>query len=337
MSSETDIKMYLPRFRKASRRKFATWWMDFEAYAVHKKFDNVLKETKFSELPKLEIKFDATTGEEVDQKLTEKQQEAIEMNRMGITAFHMAFQGSTDADCITMVMESKTTDWPSGECWKVVRDLNEEYAPPEDLMDWVEQKKDLANIRMKTNESPTTLFSQIKRIENKYRGRVSVLTERDKLTTIILKAPDEYRGAIHMCSRDAAKTGTDPTLAELRKKMYDYYRTQKGRRYNGENKSKIALYTASDDSDDSSDDESLDSNDSGNRGRKKTKKKKTRRNNSKGNNNKRCYGCGEEGHIKRDCPKTKRANANDNSNEGTKCSGPSQQASAKSSGSGYFF
>lgn len=242
MSSETYIEMYLPRFRKASRRKFATWWMDFEAYAVHKKFDNVLKETKFSELPKLEKKFDATTGEEVDQKLTEKQQKAIEMNRMGITAFYMAFQGSTNVDCITMVMESKTTDWPSGECWKVVRDLNEEYARG-DIMDEVEQKIDLANIRMKTSESPTTLFSQIKRIENKYRGRVSVLTERDKLITIILKAPDEYRGAIRMCIRDAAKTGTDPTLKELRNKMYDYYRTQKGTRYKGENKTEIALTT----------------------------------------------------------------------------------------------
>ena len=80
----------------------------------------------------------------------------------------------------------------------------------------VEQKKDLANIRMKQpTESPTTLFLQIQRIENKYRGRVSALSERDKLTTIIQRAPAKYGMVIiHMCLRDAAKLGMDTSFAQ---------------------------------------------------------------------------------------------------------------------------
>jgi hypothetical protein len=99
----------------------------------------------------------------------------------------------------------------------------------------VEQKKDLANIRMKPTESPTTLFLQIQRIENKYRGRVSALSERDKLTTIIQRAPAKYGMAIHMCLRDAAKLGMDPSLKDLRKEMYEYYRTLRGMTYKGWN------------------------------------------------------------------------------------------------------
>jgi hypothetical protein len=96
------------------------------------KSDSVLKETKYSELPPVEKKFDATGIEQL-LTFTDEQEKTLDMNHTGIAVFHMAFQGSNSADCITMVADSKTLEWPSGQCWKVVRDLKEEFAP-EDLI-----------------------------------------------------------------------------------------------------------------------------------------------------------------------------------------------------------
>ena len=70
----------------------------------------------------MEKKFDATGIEQL-LTFTDEQEKTLDMNHTGIAVFHMAFQGSNSADCITMVADSKTLEWPSGQCWKVVRDL----------------------------------------------------------------------------------------------------------------------------------------------------------------------------------------------------------------------
>ena len=80
---------------------------------------------------------------------------------------------------------------------------------------------------MKRHTNPKILFSQITAIENKYRGLISALTENQKLTTIILRAPQDYSQTIHS-ARQMAKGGDhprEPTLKELRTAMMDYYRT----------------------------------------------------------------------------------------------------------------
>ena len=63
-----------------------------------------------------------------------------------------------------------------------------------------EQQREIKAIYMKRNVNPKVLFSQITAIENKYRGKTSALTEKNKLTNIILRAPDEYAQTIHTAS-----------------------------------------------------------------------------------------------------------------------------------------
>ena len=78
---------------------------------------------------------------------------------------------------------------------------------------------------MKRTANPKILFLQITAIENKYRGRISALTENNKLTNIILRAPQEYAKTIHTV-RQLAKGGKpprEPTVKELRLVMYEYY------------------------------------------------------------------------------------------------------------------
>ena len=49
---------------------------------------------------------------------------------------------------------------------------------------------------MKKYENPKMLFSQITSVENKYKGRASALTEKTKLTNVILRSPRMYQVTI---------------------------------------------------------------------------------------------------------------------------------------------
>ena len=85
---------------------------------------------------------------------------------------------------------------------------------------------------MKRNANPKELFSQITVMENKYRGRMSALIEKIKLTNIILRAPDEYAQTIHTTRQltNAEILPRKPTVKELRAAMYKYYQARKSTR-----------------------------------------------------------------------------------------------------------
>ena len=87
-----------------------------------------------------------------------------------------------------------------------------------------EQQRELEAIQMKRNANPKELFSQIPAIENKYRGWMSALTEKSKLTNIILRSLDEYAQTIHT-ARQHTKTEIPPrelTVKELWNAMYEF-------------------------------------------------------------------------------------------------------------------
>ena len=144
-------------------------------------------------------------------------------NRMAVTAFTMAFRECTDAYTMNMVIASKTKNWPSGQSWKIVADLLEEYVPT-DIMGDAEQQKELGNISMRKYENPKMLFSQITSVENKYKGRASVLTEKAKLTNVILRSSRLYQTTIQTTRQLTKKEipPREPTVEELRRDMYDF-------------------------------------------------------------------------------------------------------------------
>ena len=143
---------------------------------------------------------------------------------MAVTAFTMASRECSDAYTMHMVIASKTKNWPSGQSWKIAANLLEEYVPT-DLMGDAEQQKELESIRMKKFENPKVLFSCITSVGNKYKGRASALTEKAKLTNVILRAPRMYQLTIQT-TRQLTKREIpprEPTVQELRKDMYDLW------------------------------------------------------------------------------------------------------------------
>ena len=140
------------------------------------------------------------------------------------------------------------------------------------------------------------LFSQITSVENKYKGRASALTEKAKLTNVILRSPRLYQTTIQTTHQLTKREipPREPTVEELRRDMYDFWRATVEPYAKGKGKShhqEMSLYTG-DDSDGSVDSQ-----------KKWSNKKKSRRNNPQ--EARRCYGCGKKGHIKRDCKQKK--------------------------------
>ena len=139
--------MSVPLLKTNSATEYVKWIPQMDAYSVYKEFSEVMKATKYAKLPDNEKEYESDEETEIDLKFTEDEEEALLKNRMAVTAFTMAFRECSDAYTMNMVIASKTKNWPSGQSWKIVAELLEEYVPT-DLMGDAEQQKELEAIRM---------------------------------------------------------------------------------------------------------------------------------------------------------------------------------------------
>ena len=197
-----------------------------------------------------------------------------------------------------MVLDSKTTEWPSRQAWTIISELQEEYALT-NLMRDAEQQRELESIQMKRNANPKELFSQITAIDNKYRGRTSALTEKNKLANIILRAPDENALTIYT-ARQLTKGESPPresTVKELRTAMYKNYWARRSTRGRDRYSHEMSLYTGDD-------------SDGGGGTKRWCNEKKALRNNPR--ETREYYGCRRKGHIKRDCRAIRKKSSNAN-------------------------
>ena len=163
------VKMYVPELKSSKVSAYVRWWPQMDAYGIYKEFGEVLKAKKHSKLPDKEMEYQSDGETEIDLSHTPEQKEMLVKNKMAVTAFTMAFRDNTDSFCMSLVLNSKTSDWPSGKTWEIVQELQDEFAPT-DMMGEAEQQRELEAIHMKKHGNPKTLFSQITAIENKYRG-----------------------------------------------------------------------------------------------------------------------------------------------------------------------
>ena len=212
-----------------------------------------------------------------------KDKEKIEAKqRNSLAMAYLLSALKTQAD-ISMAYDAMDTDWPGGLACKVVENLESVYRPKDTITE-VEVYTKLLGVKMKKNEDPKTLFEQIAAIQNWYNTGNKVLPKEQLIAVVIKAAPKEYMSVI--TSEQHAK-GSSLTLTNLRVVMNQYYwsMNQGKKSSNDEEGDELQMATV----------------DKPGRGPK-------------------CYGCGQHGHIRRDCPKKK--NNKDSSNRShVKCSG----------------
>jgi hypothetical protein len=66
-----------------------------------------------------------------------------------------------------LIYMARTTDWPNGLAWMVMKELNKKYFP-KDLVSKNELRRAVNAVSMKKEDDPAILFEQISAIENKF-------------------------------------------------------------------------------------------------------------------------------------------------------------------------
>ena len=91
-----------------------------DAYGIYKEFGEVLKAKKHSKLPDKEDEYEPDGETEIDLQHATEEEEMLVKNKMAVTAFTMAFRDNSDQFCMSLVLNSKTSEWPSGKTWEIV-------------------------------------------------------------------------------------------------------------------------------------------------------------------------------------------------------------------------
>jgi hypothetical protein len=150
------------------------------------------------------------------------QLQVILCNNTAMSAFTLAFKTqslhATTCDVMTM-------DWPKGLASLVVRALLDEYSPS-DTVAGVEAAAMLDKVKWKADQSPMKIFAQLATIKNMFPEKV---TEEQFITTMMAKAPKDYKTIITMESRSVcARLNGEPNLQEYKKAMIEHFCTLGG-------------------------------------------------------------------------------------------------------------
>ena len=108
---------------------------------------------------------------------------------------------------MTFIDQAEDNTWPNGVVYKVVRALNLKYKPT-DIMSKTEMRMAISEIKMKNNEDPTTLFTQMSTIEVKYCQTISV---KEKLAIIMQHIPKDYKSLVTAAIRSTELSTTTVT------------------------------------------------------------------------------------------------------------------------------
>ena len=186
--------------------KYQLWWRRFKAYAKFNKFGNLLVDHIDPDLA-------ASYAESESDTATATQKLALKRNDMAMAAFTMAF---ATEELMTFIDRAEDNTWPNGIVYKVVRALNLKYKTT-DIMSKTEMRMAISDIKMKNNEDPTTLFTQMSSIEVKYRQTISV---EEKLAIVMQHIPK----AAAIRSTELSTTETSVSMEELSQTLVAHYR-----------------------------------------------------------------------------------------------------------------
>ena len=199
---------------------------------------------------------------------TEKEQiRAKEMNAQAMSLLTMTMDAPR---LIRKVESAKCADWPGGKAWKLVESLIKKYKPS-DVIAVAEQATKLMSLKLKRTEDPEDLGDSIAALETEYG---SPIDEKQKIAAIVKTAGHYYRDAIQNETARINATGGAVTAEDLIEAMSENWRIGGG------------TSTTSKEVDDSEPTDVALSDVPG------------------AFANRKCFKCGEKGHMARNCTKT---------------------------------
>jgi hypothetical protein len=202
----------LPTFN-GEPKEAQTWLMRLKGYPGVDGFIESIEETPDVHLPKSEkAVIDATT------EAGKKELKAKRSNQIALANLTMAF--TTEA-LMEMIYKARTTDWPNGLPWMVMKQLHTKYFPKV-LVSKIELRRALNGVSMRKEDDPALLFEQTSAIVNKFNTVNCQIPKEDRIATILEKATKEYGPVLTVEQRSK---GNNLELEDLHDAMCQLWRT----------------------------------------------------------------------------------------------------------------
>jgi hypothetical protein len=155
------------------RDNFQVWWIRFRAFATAQKFIKAVSKDKEVEMP----------GKEED-AATDTTANAAARSRNDTAVYYLTLAFETPASMKFLFMGMTNPEWPSGLAHLIIKALLRKFKP-EDATSGLEFIEELNKIRMSPNEDPSTLFTQVGMLQNRY-GIYN--TQPDHLIAVVISA-----------------------------------------------------------------------------------------------------------------------------------------------------
>jgi hypothetical protein len=205
MSSLLSVKnAKIPVF-DGSRENFPVWWLRFQAFAQTYKFKEALMDEPEDFLP---------IAEDTGVIESEEEEAARKRNNDAVYSLTLALE----KEATKFIYKGITEQWPSGQAHLIVKALLRRFRP-RDATSELEFSQALMRLQLGQGEHPSTLFTQIADLSNRYG--IHNHPEQQVIAVIMNAVPPEYRAVI---AAELRSKGRALTLDEVEDCLEDYQR-----------------------------------------------------------------------------------------------------------------
>jgi len=129
---------------------------------------------------------------------SKEQKAAVKANRQAIAYLTLALK---PIELLRLITRAVTDEWPEGEAWQVMKQLQEIYRP-NDIQVIAEARHKLGALRMTVDQNPSVLFCQLATLEHAYAHTSGKITDQDIIGTIFGIVPDRYLPTLNLVAEN---------------------------------------------------------------------------------------------------------------------------------------
>ena len=138
-------------------------------------------------------------GEEMisdNETIRRKQRNFVRKNLQAIVVLNTAF--SKFPQYLTLIRNSRTTEWPSGRAWFIMETLRQKFLPRDGLTHF-DAKKLLSDVYMQVNEEPIEFKDRLIDVQCRYPQDIK---DRQVLNQFLRGCDGKYKSSILQIYRD---------------------------------------------------------------------------------------------------------------------------------------
>ena len=171
------------------------WEIQWKAFAQVENMASAFGKKMNVDMPASVVEYDKTEKAGTTDKA---QKAAVKANRQAIAYLALALK---PMELLRLITRSVTKEWPEGEAWKVMKDLQEIYRP-DNIQAIAEVRYKLSSLRMTAEENPNVLFCKLATLEHAYAHTSGRVTDQDMIGTIFAVAPERYRATLNLVAEN---------------------------------------------------------------------------------------------------------------------------------------